>query len=141
MAWLLDTIYLLALTLASPWLLWRARRPGRYPRGPRAELFGPRAPPGPGGGVWVPRGGIGEIHLLRQVVAAFRRRFPEWPVVVSSTTDTGLDEAKRCFADLPVFAFPFDFSWAVRRTIRSVRPRLIVLAEGELWPNFLLAAR
>ena len=37
--------------------------------------------------------------------------------------------------------FPFDFSWAVRRTLRRVDPALIVLAEGELWPNFLLAAQ
>ncbi len=27
------------------------------------------------------------------------------------------------------------------RTLRRVDPALIVLAEGELWPNFLLAAR
>src|SRR5262245_15198540 len=141
MASLLDALYLFGLTLASPWLLWRAWRTGRYRRDLRAKLLGLAAPPGPAGAVWFHGVSVGEIHLLRQVLAAFRRRFPDVPVVVSSTTDTGLDEAKRCFADLPVFPFPFDFSWAVSRTIRQVRPRLIVLAEGELWPNFLLAAR
>src|SRR5262249_25900056 len=44
------------------------------------------------------------------------------------------------FADLPVFFFPLDFSWAVRRALRRVAPDLVVLAEGELWPNFLRAA-
>jgi 3-deoxy-D-manno-octulosonic-acid transferase len=42
---------------------------------------------------------------------------------------------------LTVIHFPFDFSWAVARTLRSVRPALVVLAESELWPNFLTAAR
>ena len=47
----------------------------------------------------------------------------------------------RCFPDLFVFHYPFDFSWAVRRSLRVLAPRLIVLAEAELWPNFLMAAR
>src|SRR5262249_41565974 len=34
-----------------------------------------------------------------------------------------------------------DFSWAVRRALRTMAPDLVVLAEGELWPNFLLAAK
>src|SRR5262249_28301122 len=35
---------------------------------------------------------------------------------------------------------PFDFSWAVQRTLRAVDPALVVLAESELWPNFLRTA-
>jgi len=83
---------------------------------------------------------VGEVHLLRQVVRAFRERHPDWQVVVSSTTDTGLAEARKHFADLTVVVYPFDFTWACRRAIRAVSPRLIVLAESELWPNFLKAA-
>jgi 3-deoxy-D-manno-octulosonic-acid transferase len=84
---------------------------------------------------------VGEVHLLRQVVAAFRRRFPGRPCAVSTSTDTGFDEAVKCFPDLPVFRFPLDFSWAVRRGLGRVAPALVVLAESEVWPNFLLAAR
>jgi len=67
-------------------------------------------------------------------------RYPGVPVVVSSSTDTGLAEANASFPNDTVIAFPFDFSWACRRTLRSVEPRLVVLAESELWPNFLAAA-
>jgi 3-deoxy-D-manno-octulosonic-acid transferase len=84
---------------------------------------------------------VGEIHLLRQVVASFRQRHPDWRCVISTTTDTGFDEARKRFPDLQVFYFPFDFSWAVERTLRAMRPALIVLAESELWPNFLLTAK
>src|SRR5262249_55757524 len=45
------------------------------------------------------------------------------------------------FPDVPVFFWPLDFSWAVRRALRRVKPSLVVLAEGELWPNFLVAAK
>ncbi len=141
--WLLNTLYLFTLILLSPWLLYRAFRTGRYRRGLWAKLFGVSSakPQAAKRRVWFHGVSVGEIHLLRQVIAAFRKRFPDRECIVSTTTDTGLDEATRCFPDLTVVPFPFDFSWAVRRTLRAVDPELIVLAEGELWPNFLLAAR
>jgi 3-deoxy-D-manno-octulosonic-acid transferase len=84
---------------------------------------------------------VGEIHLLRQVVGEFERRHPDWECVVSTTTNTGFQEASKAFASLDVFYWPFDFSWAVRRALEHVRPGLIVLAESELWPNFVFAAK
>jgi 3-deoxy-D-manno-octulosonic-acid transferase len=140
MPWLLNLLYLCVLFVLSPWLLWRAIRTGRYRRGLRAKLFGLRESLPPGA-IWFHGVSVGEIHLLRQVIAAFRKRYPGLACVISTTTDTGLDEAHKCFPDLFVLPFPFDFSWAVRRSLRRICPRLIVLAEGELWPNFLRAAR
>ncbi len=141
---LLDTLYLLALLLLSPWLIWRAIRTGRYRCGISTKFFGlgrPIETKQSGPVVWFHGVSVGEVHLLRQVVAACRRRHPDWQCVVSASTDTGLAEAWKHFTDLPVIAFPLDFSWAVARTMRHVKPDLIVLAEGELWPNFLGAAR
>lgn len=142
MRWVLDALYLCVLTALSPWLVYRAIRTGRYRRGLGAKLFGlSHRLPSSGRPVWFHGVSVGEIHLLRQVIASFRRLHPGQPCVVSTTTDAGHDEARRCFPDLPVFHYPLDFSWAVRRTLRQVDPALVVLAEGELWPNFLLAAR
>jgi 3-deoxy-D-manno-octulosonic-acid transferase len=145
MPWLLNALYLLGLLFLFPWLLYRAWKTGRYRQGLKAKLFGiDHPPPGlPAGArpVWFHGVSVGEIHLLRSVVAAFRKRHPDRPCVLSTTTDTGYDEARKWFPDLPLFFFPFDFSWAADRTLRKVNPALVVLAEGELWPNFLMAAR
>lgn len=145
MPWLLNALYLLALLLLSPWLLYRSWKTGRYRQELRAKLLGLNAPPcglAPGAKpVWFHGVSVGEVHLLRQVVAAFRKRYPDRSCVISTSTDTGLAEARKWFADLPVVVFPFDFSWAVHRTLRQIQPALIVLAEGELWPNFLMAAQ
>ncbi|MHB1421972.1 MAG: 3-deoxy-D-manno-octulosonic acid transferase [Gemmataceae bacterium] len=140
MSWLFNLGYLFVLSLLSPWLLYRALRTGRYRRGLHEKLLGLRESP-IAGAVWFHGVSVGEIHLLRQVVAAFRRRYPDVPCVLSTTTDSGYDEARRWFPDLFVFYYPFDFTWAVRRSLHVVAPRLIVLAESELWPNFLMAAR
>jgi 3-deoxy-D-manno-octulosonic-acid transferase len=141
MPWLLNVGYLLALLVLSPYLLYRAFRTRRYLGSLGTRFFG-RVPAGiPTGAVWFHGVSVGEVHLLRQVIGAFRQRFPQLPVVVSSTTDTGLSEARKAFADLPVIVFPLDFSWAVSHALARLRPALVVLAEGELWPNFLLACR
>jgi 3-deoxy-D-manno-octulosonic-acid transferase len=138
----LNLLFGAALTLLLPWLVYRSLRTGRYRQHLRDKLLGPEQPltdctrPV----AWFHGVSVGEVHLLRQVVRAFRERHPDWQVVVSSTTDTGLAEAQKHFADLVVLPYPFDFSWACRRAIRAVSPRLIVLAESELWPNFLKAA-
>jgi 3-deoxy-D-manno-octulosonic-acid transferase len=140
----LDIAYLTGLLTASPYLLYRAVMTGRYRRSPFARLFGSvdMSPPKPKQPrAWFHGVSVGEIHLLRHVVAAFRERHTDWECVVSSSTDTGLDEARRCFPDLPVIVWPLDFSWAVSRAIKRVQPRLLVLAEGELWPNMLRVAK
>ena len=91
--------------------------------------------------IWFHGVSVGEIHLLRGVVASFRERHPDCECYVSSTTDGGFSEAQKSFPDLNVVRWPLDFSWAVDRAIREVRPDLIVLAESDLWPNFLLSAQ
>ncbi len=136
---ILDALYLFALTILSPWLVWRCVRTGRYRRDLVAKLTGrvsvanPDAKPV----VWFHGVSVGEIHLLVTVVTAFRKRHPDWLVVVSSTTDTGLSEARARFADDVVVQYPFDFSWSTGNALDSIQPKLVVLAESELWPNFL----
>ncbi len=140
---LLDLVYLLALVVLSPWLVWRGVVTGRYRQNLGAKLLGRVSVPNPQrkSVAWFHAVSVGEVNLLGTLVPAFRRRHPEYLVVVSSTTDTGLAEAQRRFPDLAVIAFPFDFSWAVSATLDEVKPTLVVLTESELWPNFLHAAK
>jgi 3-deoxy-D-manno-octulosonic-acid transferase len=146
MRYLLDAAYLLALVCLSPWLLYKSITTGKYRRGLWSKLSGrtstsPLVPHPASLKVWFHGVSVGEIHLLRQVVARYRLRHPDHQCVISTTTDTGYAEACKHFAGLHVFYWPLDFSWAVRRAMREVRPSLVVLAEGELWPNFLFEAK
>lgn len=138
----LDLAYLTALVTASPWLAYRAVARGRYRRGLGTRFFGgAKLPAAKKPRAWFHGVSVGEVHMLRQVIAGFRERNPDWECVVSSSTDTGLDEARRCFPKLPVIVWPLDFTWAVKRALRAVQPKLLVLAEGELWPNMLRACK
>jgi 3-deoxy-D-manno-octulosonic-acid transferase len=140
---LLNLVYLFALAVLSPWLVWRAITTGRYRRELAAKLLGRVNVANPQGKpvAWFHAVSVGEVNLLGTLVPAFRKRHPDWLVILSSTTDTGLAEARKRFPDLSVIAYPFDFSWAVGFALDRVKPTLIVLAESELWPNFLAASQ
>lgn len=139
MGWFHDCALTAAIAIASPWLAWR-RPPGRP--GPWALWRGPSFPvPATNRPVaWFHGVSVGEIHLLAPVVGQFRQRHPEMEVVLSSTTPTGLAEARKRFPDLVVSPFPFDLSWQLKAAFDSLRPEVVVLAESELWPGFLSEA-
>jgi 3-deoxy-D-manno-octulosonic-acid transferase len=134
-------VYLVAALLLAPvWLVGRFRTGklrtdwgGRFGRtGVLSEPKGPR--------VLVHAVSVGEVNAIRGLVTRLRDGGAE--PVISVTTDTGHARALALFGDRSaVVRYPLDFSWAVRRFLRSVRPRAVVLVELEVWPNFTAACR
>lgn len=142
MTWLLNAVYLLLLALASPWLLAKAIRHGKYRQGLAQKLLG-RVPHREGSQpcIWFHGVSVGEINALAGLVDHFRRCHPAWPCVISTTTRTGYELACRICNGLDVFYLPLDFSWAVRQALARLNPAVLVLAELELWPNLITLAR
>ncbi len=58
-------------------------------------------------------------------------------VVISTTTRTGQALARERFGANRVFYCPLDLPWAVRAYLNALKPRLLILAETEFWPNLL----
>ncbi|TWT87327.1 3-deoxy-D-manno-octulosonic acid transferase [Pseudobythopirellula maris] len=137
-----NALYLALLLIASPAILWSALRKNKYREGFAEKLLG-RAPRREGDRpcLWLHAVSVGEVNLLAGLIAEFERRRPEWEIVVSTTTKTGYELANKKYADRTVFYCPLDFSWAVSNAMRRVRPDLLVLAELELWPNLIAAAK
>jgi 3-deoxy-D-manno-octulosonic-acid transferase len=90
--------------------------------------------------IWLHAVSVGEVLACQGLVAALKDRFPARPLVVSTTTETGFDAARRRLGADGVFYCPFDFAFAVRRVLRAVRPALLVVAETEFWPNLFYHA-
>ncbi|HMP04836.1 MAG TPA: 3-deoxy-D-manno-octulosonic acid transferase [Lacipirellulaceae bacterium] len=140
--WLLNLAYLALLIAASPWIAWTAWRTGKHREGFAAKLLG-RVPQRTGDRpcVWLHAVSVGEVNLLATTLAELSRQRPEWEIVISTTTKAGFDLARKKYADRAVFYCPLDFSWATAAAMRRVRPTLLVLAELELWPNLIGAAK
>jgi len=132
-----DALVLLASAVAAPlWVLAGRRDPARRRR--VRQSFG-ALPPGPpvGHPVWVHAVSVGEVKAARPLVAALAALQPAPPVVLSTTTLTGFETARRCFPQLYVFHAPVDAGPIVRRVLRRVDPRLVLLIELEAWPALL----
>ncbi len=139
---LLDIAYGTGLVLASPVWLYRMIRHGRY-RDDIGQKFGAapiRYSLQPI--IWIHGVSLGEINAARTLVKELHSQLPDYQVVITSTTETGMAAAKRLFGlDHVVFRWPMDFTFAVARALDRVRPSLVVLMEGEAWPNFLSACK
>jgi 3-deoxy-D-manno-octulosonic-acid transferase len=91
--------------------------------------------------IWLHAVSVGEAIAARPLLKAIRTRYPGHAIVLSTTTETGRTLAATFpEKDLCIY-FPFDFLPAVRRCLNSVRPKLIIIMETEIWPNFTAEAR
>ncbi|MGQ9821503.1 MAG: 3-deoxy-D-manno-octulosonic acid transferase [Thermogutta sp.] len=142
MSILLDIVYLALLIFVSPILLYRSVKAGKYRHGWFQRLLG--AVPSRKSGrpcIWFHAVSVGEVQLLPPLIQTLRAAYPHWEVVVSTTTRTGMEVARKRFPDLCVFYSPLDFSWAVARVLRRICPSVLVLTELEIWPNLIRAAK
>ncbi|MBU6413083.1 MAG: glycosyltransferase [Planctomycetes bacterium] len=78
---------------------------------------------------------VGEVNALRALVPLLTS---ECEVVVSATTDTGLERARALYgSQTKVVRFPLDTSDAVRRFVDRLKPDVVALTELEVWPQFM----
>ena len=140
--YLLNLVYLLLILFSLPWLLWQAVRKGKYREGYAAKFLGlvPRRT-STKTCLWLHAVSVGEVNLLAPLLKMIEQERPEWECVISTTTTTGMALAKKKYPRHTVFYCPLDFSWAVKAAMRRIRPDVLVLAELELWPNLIRAAK
>jgi 3-deoxy-D-manno-octulosonic-acid transferase len=144
---LYSAMLALLLLLTLPWWVVQMLRLGKYRAGLgerlglvparirlRAEDADAELPI-----VWLHAVSVGEVLAIAPLVGEMRPR--GFRVVVSTTTHTGQRLARDKFGEGNVFYFPLDFGVCIGPYMRALRPRLVVLAETEFWPNFLRLAR
>ncbi|HPE85088.1 MAG TPA: glycosyltransferase N-terminal domain-containing protein, partial [Chlamydiales bacterium] len=60
-----------------------------------------------------------------------------YDLIISSTTETGHQTAKKRFPDAQHIFLPFDFRWMQRKLFAQVKPILLLLTESDYWLNFI----
>ncbi len=142
------------LVLGAPWWLWRLATTQKYRAGLRQRLgFVPRqlvrtintrwgldvadeaVVTNPV--VWLHAVSVGEVLAVSHLITTLDEELPQITLVVSTTTRTGYTLAQERFGADRVFYCPLDLPWAVAAYLKTLKPRLLVLAETEFWPNLL----
>jgi 3-deoxy-D-manno-octulosonic-acid transferase len=136
---------LAALAVSSPWWLWQMATARKYREGLRERLgsvpvrvkrrlldAGDTRPV-----IWLHAVSVGEVLAVSRLIADLDRELSGFQVMISTTTRTGQELARERFGADRVFYCPLDLPWAVGSYLRALRPRLLILAETEFWPNLL----
>lgn len=133
--------YSLILTLVSPFLLYSLykKKRGKPSVGKRwKEHFGftPYIPSchNP---IWIHAASVGETLAVTPFIKRLKSRHPEIKIVLTTTTSTGAEQAER-LGDLVTHRYtPVDFSFAIKKFIKIIKPSQLIIVETELWPNTL----
>jgi 3-deoxy-D-manno-octulosonic-acid transferase len=125
--------YLRRLGRSRPFAHALAERLARYPEELTIRLHGKHP-------LWLHSVSVGEAVVGSILVSKLLARHPGLPVVVSTVTPTGRKVAEERIAHADAYLyFPLDFPGPVARALTAVAPRLVLLTEGEIWPNFVEA--
>ncbi len=91
--------------------------------------------------IWIHAVSVGEALSSVTLARRLKQDYPDRPLVISTTTQTGqaLVRERLAFADGLLY-FPLDWTFCVARALDAVRPSLVVVLETEIWPNFLREA-
>lgn len=136
-----DLCWLLGFVLLLPvWIARGIADPGF--RRMASERLGSGEPlPKRGPRILIHAVSVGEVKVAQALVKELAAARPDLEVVVSSTTNAGVETARKAFEGRTVVRFPFDFGPLVSRFLTRVAPDLVVLVELEIWPNFMRCAR
>jgi 3-deoxy-D-manno-octulosonic-acid transferase len=140
-----NILFVLFFWLSAPYYFWKMWRRGNWRTGfgQRFARYSPelKAAFGQRPVIWLHAVSVGEVGVCAQLIRALEPHLAGHQLLVSTTTTTGMAEAQRLLPPhvLRIY-YPADFAGCVRRAFDTIKPRAVVLMEGELWPNFLCRA-
>ncbi|MFB0526960.1 MAG: 3-deoxy-D-manno-octulosonic acid transferase [bacterium] len=92
--------------------------------------------------IWAHAASVGEVVATGNLIRALKKECPDYNFVISTLTSTGQAMARKVIPDARAFIyFPLDLSCIVGRVLDTIKPKLFIMTETELWPNFVREAK
>ena len=141
MLWLYRILFLPGLLLSAPAYLWRMRRRGGY-RDNFSHRFGAHdGLPARRAGVrliWLQAVSVGEMLAIAPLIDALTND-DHVEIYLTTTTSTGYKLAVERFSTkvIGIGYFPLDWWGFSRRAWNRIAPDLVILTEGERWPEHI----
>lgn len=90
--------------------------------------------------IWLHAVSVGEAEAAFPLIKLLQAKYPEIPILVTTTTPTGSARVQAVLADQVEHVYlPYDLPFIVQRFLKHFRPRLAVIMEKEIWPNLFAA--
>ena len=91
--------------------------------------------------VWIHAASVGEVNAVTPLILKIQQENPSIKIVLSSNTITSARVAKTNLPEsIQHIYFPLDYSWAMNRLLKHLKPHVLFIVETEFWPNLYLLA-
>lgn len=134
-------IYTLLLSLVAPFFIYKLFKvkPNKPNVGSRwKEFFGhtpqlaKRSSP-----IWIHSVSVGESVAILPLIKELKLSHPNSNLIITTTTPTGAEIINKLDDLVEHRYMPFDFPFAVRKFIATIKPKCLFIVETEIWPNTL----
>ena len=124
---------------ALAWLWWRGRKDPGYRENLGQRLGKIEPSPSSIHGLLIHAASVGEVQAAQPLIAALRAAWPDHAITVTTQTPTGARALRQQWGDaLQHLFFPADTPAATARFLNRLQPRLVIIIEREIWPEWLL---
>lgn len=126
-----SILYLPFFLIKGKWRSFSRQRFGIFSGEVLSRLKGSRP-------IWIHAVSVGEVAASAPLIEEIARNYPGEKLVVSTVTSTGNRAAIDKFKGRAVVIYlPLDISFIVNKVVKIVNPRTVLIAETEIWPNFI----
>jgi 3-deoxy-D-manno-octulosonic-acid transferase len=133
---LLDIFYFLLILLFFPfWMKFLFRKKYRHIVKHR---FSPALQTREQKQIWIHAVSLGEVKSVKNLIQRLQLIFHN-NIVLSVTTPAGYSFAEKEYknTDIQVIHSPLDFTFVIKKFIKKINPRILILNELEIWPNWI----
>jgi len=86
--------------------------------------------------IWIHAASLGEINGVGPIVEKIKMELPQVQILCTCISDTGRVALKKI--NDTTLIFPYDNAFFARKALEKAKPDLILIAETEIWPSFML---
>ncbi len=83
--------------------------------------------------IWIHASSVGEINGLKPFIQKILEVYPQENIIITTMTPTGRKVAQEISHRITTSLVPFDSTIYVKRFIKKINPKILILAETELW--------
>ena len=136
MSFLYHTIIGFSILVASPAIALRAIFSSNFRSDVLKRIFGYKILKTMNGCIWIHAASVGEVRLGKVLISALKEKGEVRPIVLSTFTSAGFDQAKKEGVE-HVFRMPPDFVLWINPLLKHLCPSMLVLIEAEMWPGLI----
>jgi len=88
---------------------------------------------------WFHAASFGEYEQIRPVLAGLKEVEPDAKIIVSFFSPSGYNNVHDDHIDCKIY-LPFDFLWTIRKAMKLAKPKKLIFAAYDIWPNLIWSA-